>query len=103
MKDLQPVGDLLGSWLNLAQSKNPTLSAYIEVKNAWSTLCGEAIAQNSQVDSLENKILKVIVTHPTWLMELTHQKNKILDSLKEKFPHLSVTDIRFTIKNKKTK
>ncbi len=72
------------------------LSERAKLESAWLTAAGEAIAADARVTSLRRGVLEVEVRSSVLQQELAQfYKRKLLKTLRETMPHLTVTDLKF--------
>lgn len=65
--------------------------------NSWSDAAGLDCAAHSAITDLRDGVIYVSADHPGWLQILHTKREKILSELKNKYPELSLRDIRFFI------
>ncbi len=63
--------------------------------NLWPIMVGKNIAEVSQAERVENKILFVHVTNSVWRNELLFHKEKIIERLNKKIGKRIINDIKF--------
>jgi len=90
----EPLGDVLGKlfisrgWARLAERA--------KLEDAWLTAAGPAIAADARVTSLRRGVLEVEVRSSVLQQELAQfHKRKLLKSLRESLPQLTITDLKF--------
>ena len=72
------------------------LAERAKLEAAWNAAAGEAIAADSRVTSLRRGMLEVEVRSGVLMQELSQfRKRRLLKTLRETMPHLTVTDLKF--------
>lgn len=79
--------------INEKQKQRPDL-----ILSAWPTLIGERLAKMTKAHSFDEGILLVKVRNSPLLSLLnSHEKPRLLKELRQKFPSVSIHNIRFII------
>ena len=94
--DFSPIGDVLNQIfkeINFS-SENDMIS----LSNKWEEVAGNEIGKNSSIVDIKNHVLTIEVTHPGWNQRVQLCKNKILNSIKNKYPELEVEKIAIVLK-----
>lgn len=63
--------------------------------HVWPGVVGDAVAKNTDPESVEHGVLRVKTTTPSWRQELQFQKEDIISKLNEKIGEESIKDIQF--------
>ncbi len=66
-----------------------------ELVDAWPEVAGARLAGSTRVGKIAKGVLLVEVNSSMALQEAHFDKQRLLRSLREKLPHVSITDLRF--------
>jgi predicted nucleic acid-binding Zn ribbon protein len=64
---------------------------------AWQSIVGERLAGHSQVGNLRRGVLEIVVKNSAVVQELTFQKKRIIEDLRQSLTELDIRDIRFRV------
>ena len=67
----------------------------------WPAIVSELLASKSVPLGLRKGVLTVEVRDNSWMQEIRFHQNRILDKIRERFPDLGVTSIRFRMEREK--
>ena len=69
---------------------------YDKIKQVWNNEIDEQIRENTEIINLNNNIIIIKTTTPTWKTELSFQKTELLKIINNKLkPIKPIKDIRF--------
>ena len=71
------------------------------LRQGWPAVVGEVVAKRSRPRALREGILHIEVEGSVWMQELWFHQKEILERVRETFPKLPVTGIRFEIKRER--
>lgn len=92
---MRQAGDILRLFLDQKTAKQAEL--YSGFFSGWRTVVGERIAAHSQVKDLQNGIVIVEVDHPGWIQMIQLKQTEFVDSLRKKYPGLSIRGLRLQL------
>lgn len=68
----------------------------LRFEQAWATAAGPDHALHSKIGALRRGVLEILVDNAPLLQEMTHyHKRRLLQSLREQLPNVTITDLRF--------
>jgi predicted nucleic acid-binding Zn ribbon protein len=71
--------------------------AYSSIFGTWSEIVGQSLSEHSHIYEIVNGSLFVEVDHPGWMQLLFMKKQKILQTVKRRFPDMGVKDLRIKV------
>ena len=67
-----------------------------EFEQAWESVVPE-LAKQTRLGAMRRGVLEVYVSGSAVLQHLTFEKDKLLESMRQKLPHASISDLRFRV------
>jgi predicted nucleic acid-binding Zn ribbon protein len=96
--NLTPVKDILGALLN--DSRLPFNPDDAQIWHTWAEAVGPAIARNASPLWIKKGKLRVKVSDPIWLQELSLVGESIKEKLNEKLGRRAVERIEFRLRSR---
>jgi len=95
---LTPLGDILSALL--ADSKLPFNPRAAAIWKVWDEVVGPAIARNAQPLWIKDRRLRVKVSDPIWLQELSYLEVSIREKLTARLGRQAVEKIEFRLSSR---
>jgi predicted nucleic acid-binding Zn ribbon protein len=92
---LTPIGDILGELMD--GDHLPFHPEDAKIWRIWEEAVGPAIAQHAQPLWIKGGRLRVTVSDPIWLQELTFAERQIRDALNQRLGREAVRKIEFRV------
>jgi len=97
-ESLTPLGDILSALL--ADSKLPFNTRDATIWKIWDEAVGPAIARNAQPLWIKDRRLRVKVSDPIWLQELSYMEVTIREKLNARLGRQGVEKIEFRLSSR---
>jgi hypothetical protein len=92
---MKRAGKLLSSFFE--RNNIQDTRGYIDFFQSWQQIVGVDLAAHSDAVDIRNHALVIEVDHPGWMQKLHMQRERILNTLQQRYPNLDIRNIHFTL------